>query len=219
MNKKKAIRKSARASSSRWAHSLTYVLLPNGDSIGGAKNLPPASTQKAMAAAARGRPKTRADGARATAFVVRNKPRPVPGRGPICSRGRAWKAFFTQSETVFVLKKPGVASASNARLSRPRSCWCGANPTRKTRARRTTRRFQSRRAHESGGANMVPAVTGMESLPGKINYFRGNDEQKMDHGRADVPEGFLRRCLSRNRFGLLRQRRAAGIRSRHRTRG
>src|SRR5205814_9576013 len=50
---------------------------------GGAKNFTAGFDPESDGRRCASRPKTRADGARATAFVVRNKPRPVPGRGPI----------------------------------------------------------------------------------------------------------------------------------------
>src|SRR5205814_2059290 len=116
MNKKKAIKKiGASFIVTLGLIGLTYVLLPNGDSIGAAPKIsPPASTQKAMAAAARVDQKRArmALGQLPLSFEINRGQ--FPAEVQFASRGAGVKAFFTQSETVFVLKKPGVASASNA---------------------------------------------------------------------------------------------------------
>ena len=54
------------------------------------------------------------------------------------------------------------------------------------------------------GASTAPRVVGAKELPGKANYFIGNDSRKWRYERAD-----LRRCdvqlrLSGRRSGLLR---------------
>ncbi|HZE56580.1 MAG TPA: SBBP repeat-containing protein [Chthoniobacterales bacterium] len=187
MNKKKAIKKiGASFIVTLGLIGLTYVLLPNGDSIGAAPKIsPPASTQKAMAAAARVDQKRArmALGQLPLSFEINRGQ--FPAEVQFASRGAGVKAFFTQSETVFVLKKPGVASASNAPTVAAKGA-AGAAQILRERQERAAQRAASRAVVRMSlvGANMVPAVTGMESLPGKINYFRGNDEQKWI---TDVP--------------------------------
>ena len=105
------------------------------------------------------------------------------------SRGTGYKAFLTQSETVFVLRKP---SASNANEKNALEKVKGA--TRAERAAELTRLRKEEAAARAAskavvrmsliGANPAPRITGMDELPGKINYFRGNNEQKWI---TDVP--------------------------------
>src|SRR5205814_3502051 len=113
MNKKKAIKKiGASFIVTLGLIGLTYVLLPNGDSIGAAPKISsPASTQKAMAAAARVDQKRArmALGQLPLSFEMNRGQ--FPAEVQFASRGAGVKAFFTQSEAVFVLRKPGATAS------------------------------------------------------------------------------------------------------------
>jgi hypothetical protein len=95
-----------------------------------------------------------------------------PAEVQFASRGAGQKAFFTQSEMVLVLRKPGATGGQT-------------NPS--TFATRTTK--EERRASRAvvrmslTGANAAPDVTGMDELPGKINYFAG----AMSRNGSNVP--------------------------------
>jgi len=98
MNKKKAIKKiGASFIVTLGLIGLTYVLLPNGDSIGAAPKIYPRLRPESDGRRCASRPKTRADGARATAFVVRNNRGQFPARSNLPPGGRGVKAFFTRA--------------------------------------------------------------------------------------------------------------------------
>ena len=61
------------------------------------------------------------------------------------------------------------------------------------------------------GANPNASLTGADLLPGKSNYFLGNDPAKWRTRCAAVCAGALRECLSRNQSGLLRKSGTSGI--------
>jgi hypothetical protein len=99
------------------------------------------------------------------------------------SRGRGYSLFLTGDEAVLKLKKPGTESETrNSRLEPRRS---GAA------------RSQLQRATDPGpgtadsllrmrlmGANRDATVAGTDELPGKVNYFLGNDPKTW---RRNVP--------------------------------
>jgi hypothetical protein len=91
------------------------------------------------------------------------------------SRGAGYKTFLTQHEVVFVLKKPGVNSATqpNANSRNPAQA-------KQEREARAAQRAASKAVVRMTlvGANAASNVSGLDELPGKINYFRGNNEQK-----------------------------------------
>ena len=68
------------------------------------------------------------------------------------------------------------------------------------------------------GANPKSIATGIDELPGKSNYFIGNDPKKWRHGCAELRAGEISEYLSRHRSGLLRQPGPIGIRLPGRTR-
>src|SRR6266404_418196 len=159
---------------------LTYLLLPNGRSVGAAPKMQPSASNAPTIAAS-----IRADQKRA---------RMALGQLPLsfemnlgqfdsqvlfASRGASSKAFLTQTEAVFVLQKPGFASAGITDPSK-RVNPLSAVQAQKERAERATQRAASKAVVRMTlvGANAAPSVTGIDALPGKINYFRGNDEQK-----------------------------------------
>ena len=92
------------------------------------------------------------------------------------SRGANLKAFLTQSEAVFVLRKPGSNSAAQAKPPGPLS----AAQAKQVREEQAAQRAASKAVVRMSlaGANAAPVVSGLEELPGKINYFRGNEEKK-----------------------------------------
>ena len=160
--------------------ALTYLLLPNGRSVGAAPKPPQIATSTTAMAAS-----VRADQKRARMALGQLPLSFEMNRGQLnskvqfASRGAGYKTFFTQSETVFVLRKP-VASTSAA-MKRS----TGTNPQRSTQAKEERAERAAQRAASKAvvrmslaGANSAPAVTGLNELPGKINYFRGNNEQK-----------------------------------------
>jgi hypothetical protein len=107
------------------------------------------------------------------------------------SRGRGYGLFLTSSEAVLELRKSSVVSG---RLS----VGTKQNPRVRTQApdgkrgRRTNFLIENRQSKIENqvvrlrlvGAKPHAAVTGSEELPGKANYFIGNDPKKW---RADVP--------------------------------
>src|SRR3954471_16673089 len=93
---------------------LTYLLLPHGDSVGAAPQIPQAISIKALNASARADQKQMrmALGQLPLSFEMNRGQ--FPAEVQFASRGAGAKAFFTQTEAVFVLKKPGAQlDASN----------------------------------------------------------------------------------------------------------
>src|SRR5256886_6015932 len=165
--------------------TLTYLLLPNGRSVGAAPQLqPPGTTNKALAASVRADQKRMrmALGQLPLSFEM-NRGQFDP-QVRFASRGASYKAFFTQSEMVFVLRNPAATQLANA------------NPTTASKATKAEQLAQAQKEREEraaskavvrmslAGANPEAQVTGVSELPGKINYFRGNEEQKWI---TDVP--------------------------------
>ena len=100
-----------------------------------------------------------------------------PPEVQFASRGAGYKAFFTQSEAVFVLKKPGVSTSNaNDLITSSKDPAQGLRDRQERAAQRAVSKAIVRMSLV--GANQGPAVNGMETLPGKINYFRGNDQAK-----------------------------------------
>jgi sugar lactone lactonase YvrE len=99
------------------------------------------------------------------------------------SRGSGYTLFLTGNEAVLSLQKAtGVAPpfrAAGAGL-KPGAATSGDKPTTDNGARTTNAVLRTRLV----GANVKAAVTGAEELPGKSNYFIGNDPQKW---RTNVP--------------------------------
>jgi hypothetical protein len=107
------------------------------------------------------------------------------------SRGRGYGLFLTSSEAVLELRKPSVVSGQL-------SVGTKQNPGVRTQApdgkrgRRTNFRIENCQSKIENqvvrlrlvGAKPHAAVTGSEELPGKANYFIGNDPKKW---RTNVP--------------------------------
>ncbi len=88
------------------------------------------------------------------------------------SRGRGYTIFLTSTEAVFVFtQRQGPANPVRLRLAKP-------DLTQPEKVTRTAVRMKLL------GANPEPRVTGREELPGKVNYFIGNDPTKW---RTNVP--------------------------------
>src|SRR5438067_1996235 len=101
--------------------TLTYLLLPNGRSVGAAPQLQPPGTTLAASVRADQKHMRMALGQLPLSFEM-NRGQFDP-QVRFASRGAGFKAFFTQSEMVFVLRKPASNSAAqgNTNASKPAS--------------------------------------------------------------------------------------------------
>jgi hypothetical protein len=158
----------------------TYLLLPKDTSIGAAtRPTQIVSPPRAVAAS------IKADQKRARMTLGQLPLSFEANRGQydpqvqFASRGAGYKAFFTQTEAVFVLRKPGAAPA---KASAPLQ---GTNPQRAAQAMQQRAQQAAERAASKAvlrvsltGADPAPGMTGVDELAGKLNYFRGNQEQK-----------------------------------------
>jgi Beta-propeller repeat len=97
------------------------------------------------------------------------------GQVKFLSRGSRSTLFLTPSEAVLVLASPQGAQKN---FSRPSSASSASPAVEAGDLRSTVLRVKLL------GAKPNPEVTGMEKLPGKVNYFIGNDPKKW---RTDVP--------------------------------
>src|SRR4051812_11559056 len=151
---------------------LTYLLLPNGDSVGASPRTPQAaSTTQTLAASVRADQKRArmALGQLPLSFEMNRGQ--FPAEVQFASRGASFKTFFTQSEMVFVLRKPSAAANSNtAATSKPTDSRDPAQLQR-DRQQRAAERAASKAVVRMSlvGANLTPAVNGVDVLPGKIN--------------------------------------------------
>ncbi len=99
------------------------------------------------------------------------------------SRGNGYTLFLTGNEAVLSLqKKAGEAPPFRAARTglKPGATTSVDKPTTDNGARTTNAVLRTRLV----GANLKAAVSGAEELPGKSNYFIGNDPQKW---RTNVP--------------------------------
>ncbi|MEY2550715.1 MAG: hypothetical protein QOG12_859, partial [Verrucomicrobiota bacterium] len=167
--------------------ALTYLLLPNGDSVGAAPLTPQiAPTTKTLVASVRADQKRArmALGQLPLSFEMNRGQ--FPAEVQFASRGAGSKTFFTQSEMVFVLRKPGTAAGSSAPATSKPTDPRDPTQLQRYREQRAAERAASKAVVRISlvGANLAPAVNGVDALPGKINYFRGNDAGKWV---TDVP--------------------------------
>ena len=107
------------------------------------------------------------------------------------SRGRGYGLFLTSSEAVLELRKSSVVSGQLSAGTKQNPRVRSQAPNGK-RARRTNFLIENRQSKIENqvvrlrlvGAKPHAAVAGSEELPGKANYFIGNDPKKW---RTDVP--------------------------------
>jgi hypothetical protein len=90
------------------------------------------------------------------------------------ARGRGYTLFLTPTEAVLALQKPPAAQTS-PRTGRPARA---AAPEHRQGIGPAVLRLQLL------GANPQPHMTGLEELPGKVNYFIGNDPARW---RTNLP--------------------------------
>ena len=97
------------------------------------------------------------------------------------SRGSGYTLFLTSTDAVFLLQKGalsgGVKQLGRGRIDEP---VLPQNPNRGDEAKTKEALLRIRLV----GANPAPQLTGFDDLPGKANYFIGNDAKKW---RRDVP--------------------------------
>ena len=87
------------------------------------------------------------------------------------SRGSGYTLFLTPAEAVLTLRKPVAAHRESTRHENAEAEETPAVPPAVVRMKLV-------------GANPAPRVSGLEELPGRSNYFIGNDPTKW---RTDVP--------------------------------
>ena len=97
------------------------------------------------------------------------------------SRGRGYALFLTRNEAVLTLKKSLVAASLSPAVSGRMPAITPAQQRTADSGRRTTDAVLRMRLV---GENASAAVAGAEELPGKANYFLGNDPKKW---RTNVP--------------------------------
>ena len=90
------------------------------------------------------------------------------------SRGSGYTLFLTPTEAVLALRKPVASNRPRRDNGTPRNAEAEQAPAAPTAVLRM----------KLVGANPSPRVTGLEELPGKSNYFLGNDPDKR---HTDVP--------------------------------
>src|SRR5206468_3981048 len=89
------------------------------------------------------------------------------------AHGQGYTLFLTAHEAVFTFRPPAAPGPQPKGIA-PRT---GAGPDTPDTARAVVRM-------QLLGANQAPQGVGLEELPGKTNYFRGNDPQQW---RTHVP--------------------------------
>jgi len=106
------------------------------------------------------------------------------------SRGSGYTMYLTSTEVVLAFSKRIVSNTSEVRGPRPVGHQLFASiflpyglQSATSHQRPATSRQHSIR-FRFAGANFNPEITGMEELPGKSNYFIGNDPQQW---RTEVP--------------------------------
>ncbi|HKP92710.1 MAG TPA: hypothetical protein VJS88_02345, partial [Chthoniobacterales bacterium] len=160
----------------------TYLLLPKGRSIGA----PPTPVKKPVNATIRAEQKRARMVLGQLPLSFETNRGQFPAEVQFASRGAGYKAFFTGSEAVFVLRKPATNGADAAasekqaiekinHASRKEAIAELAQLNQEKAARRAASKAVVRMSLENAD---VAAVTGIDQLDGKINYFRGNDDKK-----------------------------------------
>ena len=90
------------------------------------------------------------------------------------SRGSGYTLFLTPTEAVLALRKPAASNRPRRGNASPRNAEAKEAPAAPPAVVRM----------KLVGANPAPRVSGLEELPGKSNYFLGNDPDKW---RTNVP--------------------------------
>ena len=90
------------------------------------------------------------------------------------SRGGGYTLFLTPTEAVLALRKPGASSRGRTRHAPPRNAEAEQAPAAPPAVVRM----------KLVGANATPEVVGLDKLPGRSNYFIGNNPKKW---RTNVP--------------------------------
>jgi CSLREA domain-containing protein len=99
------------------------------------------------------------------------------------SRGRGYTLFLTDREAVFTLRSREASLVKREALDgRPDSDLETGNPKLETRNSKLPALSVVRMKFD--GSNPSPLATGLEPLPGIVNYFIGNDESKW---RTNIP--------------------------------
>jgi hypothetical protein len=161
---------------------LSYLLLPKVQSVGAAPTKPRAKAEVASAKTADKRARAALGGLPLSFEMNRGQFDP---QVQFASRGAGYKAFLTQSEAVFVLRRPQAKAATDKSAVDKTKGATKADPLaemKRLREERAASRSVLRVA--LAGGNTSPRVKGTEELTGKINYFRGNDQSKWI---TDVP--------------------------------
>jgi len=89
-------------------------------------------------------------------------------RARFLSRGPGYNLFLTSNEAVFLLSKPAAQPKPRHRLSEPQKASYDYNKPLSATALRM----------KLVGANPTPEVLGVDELPGKSNYFIGDDPSR-----------------------------------------
>ncbi len=97
------------------------------------------------------------------------------------SKGKGYSLFLTNHEAVLTLKSPSVAPPSVVAGKTPPKSEAKAGSTK---ANPGSASAESTLRMELVGANSAAKITGTEELPGKANYFIGNNPSKW---RTNVP--------------------------------
>ena len=97
------------------------------------------------------------------------------------SHGRGYGLFLTGDEAVLELEKPSVVSSPLSVVGTKSSRAMSASQRTTDNGRRTTNSVLRLKLLN---ANQHATVTGVNELPGKVNYFLGNDPRKW---RSNVP--------------------------------
>ena len=134
----------------------------------------------------------------------------VGGAVQFVSRGLGYTLFLTGGEAVLALKKPSVVSGQpSVAGNNLQSVNHGGLPGMPKPGQATTdkgpRNTDAVLRLRLVGANAGAAVTGAEELPGKSNYFLGNDPKKWRTNVPNYAQVKYAGRLSRRGFGLLRQ--------------
>src|SRR5580698_3077025 len=92
------------------------------------------------------------------------------------AHGQSYQLFLTNQEAVLTLRQPAAASDKSAKLSSPVAMRMHHKPNAAVKTSVLRMHFD--------GANPAAEIAGTKQLPGKTNYFIGNDPKKW---HTDIP--------------------------------